>query len=145
MFYTNRKAAEILGRCRKTQNDDKKTGNLPFEPTANEGYRWDPSRLVAARFYLDQRDAGLTVKLAGQAATRLWQGMLDYPEAEQLTVVTLENGSKSILPTVEVDLATGYLSGGYLAHALVIDVRNLRARVQRAIDADAAVIGDRDE
>lgn len=145
MQWTNRKAAQVFGRDRKVQNDDKATGHLGFEPTADEAFRWDHARLAALVSYMDQRSSGLTVKLAGQAATRLHQGMCAYPDADQLTVVTLENGSKSILPADKVDLSTGYLGGGYLAHALVIDVRNLRARVQRAIEADAAVIGDRDE
>lgn len=145
MMFTNRKAAEMLGRDRKVQNDDKATGHLGFEPTFAEHFRWDLDRLAALLFYMDQRAAGFTVKLAGQAATRLHSGISAHPDADQLTILTLENGNKSILPADTIDLASGFISGGYLASALLVDVRNLKMRVQRAIDTDAAVIGDRDD
>lgn len=146
MKFTNKKACELLGWDRKVQADDKATGHCGFIPKSEAGFCiWDVTALVAGQHYSDCRAAGHTVKQAGQTATRLLAGMRDNPEADQLTILTLENGNKSILPTSEIDLSTGFISGGYLATALMIDVRNLKVRVQRAIDADASLIGDRDE
>ncbi|GGE21918.1 hypothetical protein GCM10011529_30670 [Polymorphobacter glacialis] len=146
MLFTNKKACQnILGWDRKVQTDDKASGHINFAPTFDDNFNWNLDRLTAAQFYLDQRTAGFTVKMAGQAATRLYNGLCDYPDADQLTVVQIENGSASIMPADKIDLASGFVSGGYLATALLIDVRNLRTRVQRAIEADAAVIGARGE
>jgi|GEM_PF-4210332 len=144
MLFANKKACQLLGWDRKTQTDDKSTGHLGFVPGADESYYWRLDALVAGLFYLDQRKAGLTVKLAGQAATRLRTGMREHPAADQLTITTLENGAVSVLPTASLDLSTGYLSGGYLLTALTVDARNLRLRVQRLIEADAAIIGGED-
>jgi len=144
--FTNKKACELLKWDRKVQADDKGSGHCLFVPKSDAGFCiWDLPALVAGQFYMDCRSAGQTVKQAGQAATRLLAGMRDYPGAAQLTVLTLENGSRSILPTDTIHLSTGFISGGYLATALLIDVRNLAARVQRLVDADAALIGERDE
>ena len=131
-----------LGRewDRKQQADDAANGARGFIPPAYE--HWTLDGAAAALFYLDQRKAGQTVKVAGALATRLHGGMLDHPSADQLTALTLENGSTSIMPTSGLDLASGYVGGGYVATATMIDARNLRARLQSAIDADAAIIGD---
>lgn len=128
---------------RKQQSDDVATGALGFYPAGRDP--WTLDQAAVALFYLDARKAGQTVKVAGAAATRLWRGMLDHPSSDQLTTLTLENGSTSIMPTNGLDLASGYVGGGFVATATMIDVRNLRARLQRAIDADAAIIGDDDE
>ncbi|HEU0045230.1 hypothetical protein [Sphingomonas sp.] len=127
---------------RKQQADDAASGARGFIPPAYEHWTLDGG--AVALFFLEQRKAGQTVKVAGAAATRLGRGMLDHPTADQLTALTLENGSTSIHPTASLALASGYVGGGYVATATMIDVRNLRARIQRAIDADAAIIGDDD-
>lgn len=128
---------------RKQQSDDVASGALGFYPAGRDPWTFDQA--AVALFYLDARKAGQTVKVAGALATRLHGGMLDHPSADQLTALTLENGSTSIMPTNGLDLASGYVGGGYVATATMIDVRNLRARLRRAIDADTAIIGDDDE
>jgi hypothetical protein len=144
--FTNKNACRKIGWDRKTQADDIATGHCQFVAEVQDGFRyWDADDLTAGQFYIDGRKAGLTVKLSGIAASRLRRGMRNHPTADQLTVVTLENGSTSILPTATLDLSSGFVSGGYVATATMIDVRNLRARIQRAIDADAAIIGGDDE
>lgn len=143
---TNKKACQIIGWERKTQAGDLATGFCRFTPDTQDGFRlWDLDDMAAGLDFIDGRKAGQTVKLAGIAASRLRRGMLDHPTADQLTVLTLENGYTSIHPTASLDLSTGYVGGGYVATATMIDVRNLRARIQRAIDADAAIIGDHDD
>lgn len=145
MKFTNKKACQLLGWDRKSQGDELATGHCHFAPSAGTGMRfWEVDDLVAGQFYMDQRAAGLTVKLAGQAASRLRLGIADYPDADQLTIVALENGSMSVLPTDQIDLSTGYMSGGYIATALMIPINNIRMRVQRSIDADAEIVGGDD-
>lgn len=127
---------------RKTLADDKSTGALAFCPASEADTRWSAERICAALFYLDSRRDGLTRELAGRLASKLWSGMEEYPGADQLTIVKLENGSTSILSTASLDLSTGFVSGGNVATALLIEVRGLRERVARAIDAAAALVGD---
>jgi hypothetical protein len=146
MRATNKKACQLIGWDRKNQSDDVATGHCQFVPGTQDGFRfWDMDDLAVGQYYIFERRGGKTVKLAGQSATRLRCGMRDHPTADQLTVLTLENGSTSIHPTAALDLASGYVGGGFVATATLIDVRNLRARLQRAIDADAAIIGDDDD
>lgn len=128
---------------RQQMADDKATKALGFAPTIGEP--WCEGRMAAALLYLDQRAAGLTREHAGRLATHIWTGMVAHPDADQLTLVVIENGSASVHSTASLDLGSGYICGGYLATALVVDVRNLRARVQRAVEASARVIGDDDE
>jgi hypothetical protein len=85
--------------------------------------------------YVELRSAGYPVKLAGKLATTLRAAMREHPEADQLVTVTLENGFQFTLPADTVDLTSGYNSGGYVASATIVDCRNIRARIQRAIDA----------
>lgn len=128
---------------RKQQGDDAANGARGFFPAGRDPWTFDQT--AVALFYLDQRKAGQTVKVAGAAAARLWSGINDHPTADQLTALVLENGSTSIHPATSLNLDSGYVGGGYIATATLIDVRNLRARIQRAIDADAAIIGDDDD
>jgi len=128
---------------RKQQADDAANGARAFLPVGRDPWTFDQA--AVALFYLDQRKANHTVKVAGAAAARLLRGINDHPTADQLTALMLENGSTSIHPTASLDLSTGYVGGGFVATATMIDVRNLRARIQRAIDADAAIIGDDDD
>ncbi|MEL7684846.1 hypothetical protein AAG594_10955 [Citromicrobium bathyomarinum] len=67
--------------------------------------------------------------------------MAKFPQADQLTAVTTLNGMTSIHPTADLDLSTGYLSGGFVQTATMFDVRNLRDRVRQAVEADREVIG----
>lgn len=127
---------------RRHFSDDKATGALGFCP---KNGLWSGGNAVPLRFYLDQRAAGLTVKTAGRLATKVWEGMQMHPDATQLVIVTLENGSTSVHPAEAVDLRSGYIGGVHLASALVVDVRNLRARIDRAVAADGQIIGERDD
>jgi hypothetical protein len=61
-----------------------------------------------------------------------------------VTLVTLENGNRFALPAEKLDLSSGYNSGGLVREALTLDVRNLRARIERLIEADSMLVGEAD-
>lgn len=89
--------------------------------------------------YVDLIGAGYPVKLAGTIMSRVRVGMRAFPQAEQLMTVTLENGFNFTLPADTLDIRSGFSSGGYVSTAHLVDVRNLRERVRRALEAyDAA-------
>lgn len=142
--YTCETIMPLLGFAwdRKTQADDKATKALAFCPSSEADTRWSSERICAAVNYLDARREGLTREVAGKRASLLWNGMQAHPDADQLSIVRLENGATSILPTATLDLSTGFVAGGNVATALMIDVRGLRERVARAIDAAALLVGD---
>jgi hypothetical protein len=146
MKFTNKKMCQILGRDRRTQSDDYATGECGYVPTPEQGFRfWTADDIVAELFFLDHREDGYTVKIAGRLATRLRDGMKAHPDADQLTILRLANGSTATLPTASLDLTSGYTSGSYVRTALTIDVRNYRERVQRLIEADAEIVGAGDD
>jgi hypothetical protein len=95
----------------------------------------DHDDAAAVTGYADLRRAGYPVKLAGSIMARIRAAMLDDPDEPQHTVVLLGNGSTFNLPSSQLDLTTGINSGSYVVAATLVDVRNLRERVQRAIDA----------
>lgn len=95
----------------------------------------DQDDVAALILYAEMRRAGQPVKFAGVFVSRIRAAMRDYPDADQIISATLENGSSFALPADGVDLTSGYTSGSYLLTATLIDVRNLRQRVQRAVDA----------
>lgn len=129
---------------RKMQADDKATGALTFCPTSRDAdMRWSEDRMLAALAYLDWRRDGLKREVAGKLASILWTGIQAHPNADQLTIVKLENGSYSIHSTADLDLSTGYMSGGNVATAMMIEVRGLRERMTRAIDAAAILVGEK--
>ena len=135
MIYTTRDACRLLGRDRKQQADDIATGHCGHVPEAVASLRyWNTDDLAAELFFMDQRADGHSVKMAGTIATRLRRAMSDVPNADQLTLVTLENGNRFGLPTATLDFSTGWNSGGAIREALIVDTRNLRARVQRLAD-----------
>ncbi|MBA3511840.1 MAG: hypothetical protein H0T81_08045 [Sphingomonas sp.] len=94
--------------------------------------------------YADLRRAGYPVKLAGTIMSRVRTAMREYPEADQLTTVLLDNGFTFTLPSASLDLASGFNSGRYVVAATLIDVRNVRERVQRVIEAYEPGIGVED-
>jgi hypothetical protein len=144
--FTNKKMCQILGRDRKSQADDYGTGACGYAPALDGGYRyWAPDDIVAELFFLDHRADGYPVKLAGQMATRLREGMHRDPDADQLTIVRLENGSTFTMATNALDLRTGFISGSYVRTALTVDVRQYRERIQRLIASDAEIIGGEDD
>ena len=142
MLMRTKKLAAFIGWDKKKMGDDIATGHCGFVPAPVGSRRlWSLDDAAAAQFYMDGIGAGQTVRVAGIAATLLREGMRAHPSADQLTIVTLENGSTATLPTATLDLSGGYVSGGNLRCALTIDARNLRARIERAIAADAEIVG----
>lgn len=106
---------------------------LTRSPTGR--FKLDIDDVVALIRYVELRSDGYPVKLAGRLATTLRAAMRNYPEAEQIISVKLGNGFEFTLPADTVDLTTGLNSGSYVVAATLVDARNLRERVQRAIDA----------
>ena len=146
MIFTTKAACQVLGRDRKQQADDIASGHCGHVPPACASLRyWEPDDLAAELFFIEQRGDGHSVRMSGTIATRLRTAMRQQPEVDQLTLVTLENGNRFALPADTVDLASGWTSGAPIREALTIDVRNLRARVQRRIDAHRELIGAVDE
>lgn len=144
--YTTKKVCEILDRDRKTQADDIATGHCGHvpEPIGNLRF-WSMDDIAAERWFMDLRAEGYPIRLAGTFATRLGEAIRLHPDVDQLTLVTLNNGNRFALPTDKLDLTSGFTSGCAVREAVMVDVRNLRARVLRMIEADALRIGDRDE
>jgi hypothetical protein len=105
----------------------------------------DRDDVAASILYAVVRDAGQPVKIAGLMAARIRDAMQAHPEADQLSIVTLENRFTFILPASALDLRDGDTSGSKVVTATMVDVRNLRNRVQRAVDAYEPVIGADDE
>ncbi len=79
MKMTFRKLCQYAGWDLKKAGDDRANG-ADFIPPANGGRLiCDGDDCAAAIFYMDQRKAGHTVKVAGTAATRLREAMHKYP------------------------------------------------------------------
>ena len=143
-YMTKRKLCEYTGWDFKKSSDDIANGADFILTGANGRMICDMDDCAAAFVYTDARQAGHTVKVAGALAKRLRAAMRDHPHADQLTVVTLLNGSTFTQPTADLDLTTGYVSGGFVLTATMFDIRNLRDRVRQAIAADPKVIGGDD-
>lgn len=152
MRFTYPKLCEIAGYDEKKLTDDRTilrrdTGKDFINAQGALGVPLVASRddVAATILYAVVRTAGQPVKLAGLMAARVREAMEAHPEADQLTIVTLENRFTFILPTDALDLRNGDTSGGKVVTATIVNVRNLRDRVQRAIDAYEPVIGAEDE
>jgi hypothetical protein len=150
MLMTLAKACEIAGHGADKIIDDRtilrREADVDFLcPAENGRIICNRDDVAALILYAEMRRAGQPVKVAGITASRIRDGMRDYPEADQLTIVTFQNGLTTTLPSADLDLSTGYNSGSYLSTALLVDCRNLRARVQSAVDAFEPVIGAEDE
>lgn len=114
-----------------------------FRPAEYAGqHRYGISELVALDYQMVKRADGHPIKLAGEAATRLYSAMLQYPDADRLALVTLDNGNRFAMPTDAIDLSTGYSSGAAVREALVIDVRNLRQRIADMIESAGLARGE---
>jgi hypothetical protein len=141
MQTTFTKACAIAGYPAKNLIDDRvmirrETGGLDIVTTPTVGRpALDIDDVATLIRYAEMRSDGYPVKLAGTIAARLRTAMRDYPDADQLTLVTCENGNRFARPADELDLSTGYNSGAPVREALTVDVRNLRERVERAIEA----------
>lgn len=144
-YMTKRKLCQYTGWDFKKSSDDIANG-ADFILTGQNGrFICDGDDCAAAFAYTDARRAGQTVRAAGAMAKRLREAMQIFPTADQLTVVTLLNGSTFTQPTADLDLSTGYASGGFILTATMFDVRNFRDRVRQAVEADVPVIGGDDE
>lgn len=97
----------------------------------------DIDDVAALCLYADLRNAqhSYPVKLAGLIASRIRTAMRANPRSNQLITVTLANGFGFTLPADNVDLSSGFNTGGFVSTALLVDVRNYRERVERAIEA----------
>jgi hypothetical protein len=152
MRFTYTKLCEIAGYDEKKLTDDRTilrrdTGVDFIKAQGALGVPLiaDRDDVAATILYAAVRDAGQPVKLAGLTAARIRDAMQAHPEADQLTIVTLENRFTFTLPCDPLDLRDGDTSGGKVVTATMVDVRNLRGRVQRAVDAYEPVIGADDE
>lgn len=81
-------------------------------------------------------DAGYPLKFAALIMSRVRTAMQEHPDANQFVNVTLENGFNFTIAADTVDLSSGFNSGGYVSHFVTIDIRNLRERVRRAMEAE---------
>lgn len=122
--------------------------------TAAGGYRPVPfagqpmygeAELIALDAFLTKRNEGYPVRLAGDFARRFHAALTAHPQADRLALVTLENTKRFAVDADQLDLTTGYSSGSPVREALVVDARNLRARIAGMIDAAGLIVGERDE
>jgi hypothetical protein len=142
---TFRKVCEYTGWDYSKAGDDRLNGADFIAHSGSGRIVCDQDDCAAAFLYVDMRRAGHTVRVAGAAANRIRTAMRDHPEADQLTTVEMENGNRFTLPSADLDLTSGYTSGSPVTSATMVDVRNLRARVECAVAADERVIGAEDE
>ena len=142
MLMTIARVADDIARYDlKKLTDDRtiirqKTGEDFVEREANGRLLLDINGAAILCGYADLRNAGYPVKLAGTIMSRIRSAMQEHPEANQFVNVTLENGFNFTVAADTVDLSSGFNSGGYVSHAVTIDVRNLRERVRRAMEAE---------
>ena len=139
MLMTLAKACDLARYDQKKLIDDRTLLRRDMEadfitPPAMGRLTLDVDDAAALILYADLRKLGQPVKFAGLFASRIRGAMRDFLDADQLTTVTLENGSTFTLPSALLDLSSGYGSGGYIVTATLVDVRNLRDRVRRALN-----------
>lgn len=115
----------------------RETGLDFLTPGDNGRLALDLDDVAALCGYADLRRATLRypVKLAGSIMSRVREELRAHPDEPQFTVVQLANGNVFARPTSKLDLSSGYTSGSYVLAATIVDVRNLRERVQRVIEA----------
>jgi hypothetical protein len=141
MNLTLQRACEIANYPPKLLTDDRpiirqETGGLDIVPWAGGGrIVCDIDDAAALLLYAEMRRARLPVKYAGAFAARIRAAMSNNPNEPQFTTVLLGNGSTFTLPISTLDLSSGLSSGSYVVTATTVDVRRLRERVQREIDA----------
>ena len=146
--YTRKAACVIIQGAhptfdRSTESDQARHGGFRPEPFANQ-FLYGVPELGA----LDRQQAriseGWPMRLAGEEAQRLYSAMIEHPQAERLALVTLENGFRFAIPADQIDLASGYNSGSAVREALIVDTRNLRARIARLIEEASKIVGEFD-
>ncbi|WP_226663722.1 hypothetical protein [Alteriqipengyuania lutimaris] len=146
MQFTTKFTCQALDRDRKQQADDIATGHCGHVPDGGGNFRlWSADDVAAEQYFMDLRAEHYTVRLAGTLATRLRRAMTLHPDADQLALVTLDNGNRFAVPADQIDLTSGYSSGQPIREALIVDARNLRARVARLIEAAQQIVGEFDE
>lgn len=146
---TRREACKVLAQGheffdRQAESDMAAHGGFRPEPYAGQTL-YGMADLIALDRQLSLREEGFPVRLAGDHARRLHNAMTAHPEAERLALVTLDNGFRFALPADEVDLASGYTSDALIREAVLIDVRNLRERIGRMIEAASQIVGEPDD
>ena len=146
MQYTTKFICRAFDRDRKQQADDIATGHCGHVPDGGGNLRlWSMDDALAELYFIGKRDEHYTVRMAGELSTHLRRAIDKHPDADRLALVTLENGNRFAVPADEIDLTTGYSSGACIREALLIDVRNLRARAARVIEAAQQVVGEADD
>lgn len=147
--YTRKEACKIMAQGhddfdRQAESDMTGAGGFRPEPYAGQ-VLYGMTELIALDRQLTLREEGYSVRLAGEHASRVHRALTAYPDADRLALVTLDNGNRFALPAEQVDLASGYSSGLAVREALLVDVRNLRARIERMIEAAGRIVGEPDD
>lgn len=147
MKITTKTLCSMMGRDRKRQADDIATKHCTYVPEGNGNLRlWSVEADAPAELYFTcLRDDNYTVRVAGALASRLHRAMTAHPDADRIALVTLENGNRFGLPADQVNLASGFSSGVPVRETLIVDVRNLRSRIERMIEAAGLIIGESDD
>ena len=146
MQFTTKFICRAFDRDRKQQADDIATGHCGHVPDGGGNLRlWSMDDALAELYFTDLRAEHHTVRLAGTLATRLRRAIEKHPEADRLALVTLENGNRFAIPADDIVLTSGFSSGACIREALLIDVRNLRARAARLIEAAQQIVGEADD
>ncbi|GLJ00469.1 hypothetical protein [Sphingobium sp. BS19] len=85
-----------------------------------------------------------TIRHASSIVGKIKQVMEATPSADQISIVSLANGSTFTQPTADLDLASGYVGGQFVRSVMTFDVRNYRDRAERAVADLPVVIGGDD-
>jgi hypothetical protein len=147
--YNRKEACRILRQVhdnfdRQAESDKAAAGGYRPEPIVGPPEYGDLELGVLDAFLTKQRD-GYPVRLAGDYARRLHCALTAHPEADRLALVTLENGNRFAMDADQIDLTSGFSSGGPVRETLIVDARNLRARIERMIEAVGLIIRDADD
>lgn len=103
-----------------------------------------PLQFACICLYSDLLQFGIKGPLAAKIANRVRESAEEYPKAEQFALTVLMNTSISVLPVEAVELSTGQHQGIAIAFAIVIDLKNYAARVNKAIADAPRRVGDGD-
>ena len=124
-----------------SEADENLAAILPGKSDTGKARMFGPLEFMLACLLADLVAADFKTPLAARIVRRVKDAHMAEPKVEQWSVVHTANGNVSTLPYGQAELQTGFISGSRLSFALLIDLKTYADRVERAIEADKAVIG----
>lgn len=107
----------------------------PAKPPRGKASRSTLGDLITMKIYQELLELGCKPRDANHLASRFQDAMDQYPNEERLTLFKLENGATRILPSKELDLSTGFNSGGYIVSGIEFSILNIREIIEKKLAA----------